>query len=87
MDNLIQQLGTNGLVITVLLMGAGFFVKHMVDELKELKSELRNDIHDIRGELRHLNNRVDSMSLDVADMKPKVNSLWEHFVTTNNKPL
>jgi hypothetical protein len=29
--------------------------------------------------------RMDKMGEDRADMKPKVNALWEHFLTINNK--
>lgn len=79
MDNFPGQFGISAILMTAVLTGVGFFVKYLVNQLRDLGIELRQELKDLRSELK-------TITSDVADMKPKVNALWEHFLKINNKP-
>ena len=61
-----------GTIITALLTAVGYSIKTAIDRLAKQADRI---------ELR-----LDSVVKDVADMKPKVNALWAHFLSTNKKP-
>ncbi len=86
-----QSLGIFAILFTAGLTGVGFFVKHVMGQvtasIDELKFELRRTNERLDHRVDRIESRIDSMSFDIADMKPKVNALWEHFLTTNKKSL
>ena len=66
-------------ILTAIMGSCGYFIKTSMDQLAE---QVRN----IHADLHRINSRLDAMSADIADMKPKVDVMWRHFLQNKNMP-
>ncbi len=64
-------------IISILLMalmgGIGYYLKKISDDIKTITKKIET-----------LDNKFHALAIDVADIKPKVNALWEHFLNTKS---